>query len=88
LFEFTGASVLSILYTKYDVPIIKGIHHKFHGILGVVMVSGGEGGLHFALPIRLLNPFLFYFSPWITHIPSQLTPVPFQQQQILIKNLL
>ena len=40
LFEFTGASVLSILYTKYNVPIIKGIHHRFHGILGVVMVSG------------------------------------------------
>lgn len=40
LFEFTGASVLSILYTTYNVPIIKGIHHRFHGILGVVMVSG------------------------------------------------
>lgn len=40
LFEFTGASVLSILYTTYNVPIIKGIHHRFHGILGVVMVTG------------------------------------------------
>lgn len=43
--QFTGACVLSIpgiLYTKENVQIIKSIHYRFHGILGVVMAWWGE----------------------------------------------
>lgn len=88
--QFIGAPTLSIPYTKYNVQIIKGIHDRFHGILGVVMVSGGERGPYSALPSHLLNPFLFWFiiSPWVIHILSQITSVPFQQQQIFNKHLL
>lgn len=40
LCRFIGAYTLSFPYIKYNVQIIKGIHDRFHGILGVVMVSG------------------------------------------------